>query len=186
MGPAAQKYRNSGNGGNGGFWDSRAPWSSGGVRQENTSGAEKQASGAGAKRGWRRVMSLAGPVAVGVAGLAAAAGVGYVRGEKAGAARAVAHEIFTREHRELREIQEGVERVKQTIAKIRQEELGATGAERPASNGIPHDVAAGIDGAPAPATKFQITPESGEAALQDAPASADRAASPNILPGGAR
>ncbi len=125
------------------------------MRQETTSGGEKQASGAGAKKkGWRRVVSLAGPVAVGVAGLAAAAGVGYVRGEKAGAARAVAREIFTREHRELREIQDGVARVKQTIEKIRQEELGSASADGRATNGIPQQGAAVIDGAPAPAPTF--------------------------------
>ncbi len=102
------------------------------MRQETTSGGEKHASGAGAeKKGWRRIVSIAGPVAVGVAGLAAAAGVGYVQGEKAGAARAVAHEIFTREHKELREIEAGVARVKETIAKIRAAESGDASTAAP-------------------------------------------------------
>ncbi|HPA20737.1 MAG TPA: hypothetical protein PLU30_23520 [Verrucomicrobiae bacterium] len=96
------------------------------MRQESTSGGEKQASGAGAKKGWRRIVSLAGPAAVGAAGLAAAAVGGYLEGEKVGAARAVAHELFTREHRELREVQGGIELVRQRLYRLHAEERRAS------------------------------------------------------------
>lgn len=142
------------------------------MRQENTSGGEKQASGAGAKKGWRRIVSWAGPVAVGVAGLAAAAGAGYLQGEKIGAARAVAREVFTREHRELREVQAGIERAREVLRKIHDQErraaseLRATSAE-PRATKAPTEV---------------LPNEKGAAESQGAPASADHSAAPTYLP----
>ena len=127
------------------------------MRQESTSGEKKQARGAGARGAWRRILSVAGPVAVGVAGLAAAAGVGYLQGEKIGAAKAVAREIFTRQHSELREIQAGVEIARQKLSKIHNE-------ERRALKEISE----------------QSHQKEGAASSNGAPASADQGAAPSI------
>ena len=93
------------------------------------------------------MMSWAGPVAAGVAGLAAAAGVGYLEGEKIGAAKAVAREILVRDHRELREIESGVELVRQKLYRLHAEERRALDALREAAG--TNSVTITNDGGPA-------------------------------------
>lgn len=143
------------------------------MRQESTSGGEKQArealelgplpasgvawlepapgdrplplrpaSGKRFSRILRGARLWAGPVAVGAAGLAAAAGVGYLQGEKIGAAKAVAREVLVRDHRELREIQGGIELVRQKLYKIHAEERRAAEELRRAHEGYTNAIGA--------------------------------------------
>jgi hypothetical protein len=129
------------------------------MSEETTAAPEKQPKSVGSEGGaWATARRRLGQGFVGLLALAAAAGGGYMEGEKIGAAKAVAREVFTREHRELKDLEGGIQTVRERLRKIHDQEraalktitdTNATQQQGPAGNGNPPPTSTASPVAPA-------------------------------------